>query len=213
MKIRSILIALVLIAAACGDDDGAATTQAPTTTAAAATTAPATTQAPATTAAPETTAAATTTTEDPFAEIIALVTAYAGDYAGEWTNTTFGSTGAITGSLAFDEATLSVTLELDIDGFVFGAFDPDPETFVISLAEAAADPDNATMIESATFGTLRAVVTREGIEMFSDQVPEPGIASVLITGPITPEGFDLAYTIEFAGGGGAEGTATLTKAG
>lgn len=212
MKIRSILITLVLITAACGDDDGAATTAAPTTVAAA-TTAPATTQAAETTAAPATTAAATPTTADPFAEIIALVTSYEGDYSGEWINTTFGSAGAIAGRLGFDEATLTVTLELDIDGFVFGAFDPDPETFVISLAEAASNPDNATTIESATFGTLQATVTRDGIELFSDEVPDPGIASVLLTGPITPEGFELTYVIEFAGGGGAEGTATLTKAG
>lgn len=56
---RSILV-LVLLAAACGDDEPAATTAAPTTAAPATTTAPDTTAAPATTAAPDTTAAPTT---------------------------------------------------------------------------------------------------------------------------------------------------------
>lgn len=54
------ILVLVLLAAACGDDEPAVTTAAPTTAAPATTTAPDTTAAPATTTAPDTTAAPTT---------------------------------------------------------------------------------------------------------------------------------------------------------
>jgi len=56
-------------------------------------------------------------------------------------------------------------------------------------------------------------VTGDAIELFSADVPDPGIATILVSGSVTPAGFDLIYVIEFEGGGGAEGTATMAKTG
>jgi len=62
-SVLTVILAVGMLAAACGDDDGGATTAAPTTTAATTTTAaPTTTAATTTTAAPTTTEAPTTTT-------------------------------------------------------------------------------------------------------------------------------------------------------
>jgi len=114
MRFRFALIALVLIAAGCGDDDGGAVTTAPGTTAAATTSQAPTTATPTTTAAPTTTTEAVTTTADPFAEIAALVADYEGGYEGTWNNTTFGSEGPIVGNLEFDPDSLTLTLDLDL---------------------------------------------------------------------------------------------------
>ncbi|MBU1493855.1 MAG: hypothetical protein KKE89_08330 [Actinobacteria bacterium] len=216
MRFRTALLAIALIAAACGDDDaGTATTAAPTTQAAtsqAPTTAAATTEAPTTTDAPTTTEAVTTT-EDLGVVIAAMVEPYVGGYEGTWNNTTFGSEGDITGNLAFDAATQTITLDLDIGGFVFGAFDPEPETFVLSLADVVPGAGVVLTVPSETFGDLAVTLTADGLEFFGADVPDPGIASIRLTGPVTPGAFDLAYVIEFEGGGGAEGTVTLHQAG
>jgi len=212
LKILIALIALVLMTAACGDDAGTATTAAPPSSAAATTSQPPATAAPATTAAPTTTAAPATTA-DPLAEIGALLAQYTGAYEGTWNNTTFGSEGPIVGSIEFDAAALTLTMTVDLGGFVFGAFDPDPEVTVISLADLAVSPGGTMTITSATFGELVVSVTADGIEVFGADVPDPQIATILVTGPVTPEGFDLTYLIEFEDGGTAEGTATMHKSG
>ena len=156
---------------------------------------------------------AVTTTVDPLAEIAALAAQYEGGYEGTWHNTTFGSEGPIIGNLVFDVATLTVTLDVDLGGLVFGTSDPDRETIVVSLADVALGADGTVTITSATLGDLVVSVTEEGIELFGAEVPDPGIATVLVTGPMTTDGFELAYVIGFTGGGGAEGTATIRKTG
>lgn len=216
MKIRIALMALVLVAAACGDDDaGTATTAAPATTEAATTTAaPVTTEAATTTAAPATTEAVTTTA-DPVAAMAAELAPYAGDFTGEWVNTTFGSEGPIEATIALDTEAMTLTITLDIGGFVFGAFDPDPETLSISLENITFTPDGVALggVVSDTFGELGLAFDSDGIDMYSGDVPDLGIATIQFTGPVTPEGADLAYVIEFEGGGGAEGTVHMARTG
>jgi len=216
MKIRIALIALVLVAAACGDDDaGTTTTAAPATTEAVMTTAaPVTTEAATTTAAPVTTEAVTTTA-DPVAAMAAELAPYAGDFIGEWVNTTFGSEGPIEATIALDTEAMTVTITVDIGGFVFGSFDPDPETLTVSLENITFTPDGVALggVVSDTFGELGLAFNADGIDMYSGDVPDLGIATIQFTGPVTPEGADLAYVIEFEGGGGAEGTVHMARTG
>lgn len=212
-KFAPVVLALALVAAACGDDAGSttsteamdtSTTEAMTDTSEAMTT---TTEAMTTS-----TEAMTTTTADPMAAMYAELEAYAGTYTGQWNNTTFGSDGSIEWSLSLDEESGAVVLGVDLGGFVFGASDPDPEEFSLPFADLIAGMGSAT-IDSATFGQLQVTVGEDGtIELRGDDVPGDRIASILITGTFTPDGGDLGYVVEFEDGGApAEGTATFTK--
>jgi len=217
MKIRIALLALVLVAAACGDDDAATTTTAaPVTTEAATTTAaPVTTEAATTTTAAPVTTEAATTTADPLASLAAELDAYSGGFTGQWVNTTFGSEGPIEGMIDVDTEAMTLTITVDIGGFVFGAFDPDPETFTVSLSDITMTADGISLggLASEAFGAMELGFTDDGIDMFSDDVPDAGIASIRVTGPVAPEGADLTYVIEFEGGGGAEGTVHIESTG
>jgi hypothetical protein len=207
-KIPATLVALVVLLAACGDDD-TATTAAPSTTAPA----PSTTEAPPTTTAPPTTAAETTTTVDPLASLAEAMIGFTGTFSGEWHNTTFDSRGPITASIAFDAMAMAVILEVDLGGFVFGASDPDPEELAIQVADLDLGEGGAitATVTSATFGDLEIGFAGDVISVEGADVPGDRIATIAVTGNMTADGADLQYVLEFEGGGGAEGTATLER--
>ena len=221
MKTRIALLALVLVAAACGDDDAATTTTAASITTEAATTtaAPVTTEAATTTAAPTTVAPTTTeaatTTADPLASLAVDLAEYSGGFTGKWVNTTFGSEGPIEGMIEVDADAMTLTITVDVGGFVFGAFDPDPEVFTVSLADVTVTAGGVTLdgMVSETFGGMDLGFTDDGIDMYSEDVPDAGIATIRVTGPVTPAGADLTYVIEFEGGGEAEGTVHMESTG
>lgn len=145
-----------------------------------------------------------TATEDLFA----LVEPYLGEWSGEWRNTTFGSSGAVRATLeAQPDGTASFTV--DLDGFVFGALDPDPKTYTGSYTadgatfEAPGDP---------LFGDLTIQASFDGqVTITGEMVPVPGIAQLDAVGSFTPQEIALEYTVTFAGGDLAEGEMTLTK--
>lgn len=127
-------VALVLVFAACGDDD--TTGQGDTTTTAASSSTTATTAATTTTAAP-TTSEATTTTEalSPSAAFIAGAVDTLGEYTGQWNNATFGSSGALyVNVIEVNTEVGFVLVQVDIDGFAFG--EEDPELFVVEISTA-----------------------------------------------------------------------------
>lgn len=126
-KTAPFLFVLALVIAACGgNDEGTDDTTAATTGGTDATTA--TTEAPATTAAPTT--VATVSDAEAF---IAASADRVGEYEGQWDNTTFGSTGALyINVLEANPGTINnVLIQVDVDGFAFGA--EDPELFVIEM--------------------------------------------------------------------------------
>jgi len=222
MKIRIALIALVLVAAACGDDDTATTTTAaPITTESVTTEAVTTTAAPVTTEAATTTTVAPTTTEEAVTTVDALTSLaaelapYSGGFTGQWVNTTFRSEGPIEGAIEVDAEAMTLTITVDVGGLVFGAFDPEPETFIVSLTDITVTADGITLggLASGTFGGMDLGFTADGIDMYSDDVPAAGIASIRVTGPVTLEGADLTYLIEFEDGDGAEGTVHMERTG
>ena len=179
--------ALALIAAACGGDDGAAVTTAPTTTA------------------PTTTAP--TTTADPAAYRLSLATIFAGEWTGSWENATYGTTGPIAAAVAVDTGSLAAILTVDLGGAVFGAGDPAP--FEVTIDLTAAPPYAAT---TAVLGELSLVVEVDGaFTLEAPDVPAAGIASFRASGRATSAGITLDYTVGFEDGGEATGTADLGR--
>lgn len=150
----------------------------------------------------------TTAAENPLLDVIRNL---AGSYEGSWTNTTFGSTGSASMTVTLDEAAAMVTAEVDLGGNVFGASDPDPETFPIAL-----DVDNLGQpftVSSATFGEITAQLMPDGtLSIDAPDVPGANIKSFTGTAQFTGSAFEGTYRVEFESGGTpAEGTFSLAK--
>ena len=194
--------AILLLVASCG---GGATEPSGEVAATSTTGSQATTSsAPA--AAPTTVPAATTATAavDPLLQAVAGI---AGSYEGEWRNTTFGSTGPIEITLTVEDDG-TVTVEMDLGGFVFGESDPDPESMVFNIS----DTTEGATVESVVFGTMTLSIAGAGFQIDAPDVPSDSIASMQVVAAYAEGSFTGTYTIEFEGGGGAEGEfdATLT---
>lgn len=184
-----IILSLVLIATACGDDSSG-------TSAAVTTVAPTTTEAVVTTA-------ATTTSLDEVAARVAAASAYAGAYTGEWHNTTFWSTGSIAIDFVVDPATARATLMLDLGGSVFGAADPDPLHAEFDLT--AAGPYAGT---DPLFGDYTVAIDGAGhLTVVAPAVPGVGGRELTLEGDFAAGTFDGTYEIA----GLAEGTFTATR--
>ncbi len=83
--------------------------------------------------------------------------AYVGTWTGTWDNTTFASTGAGTVTVTFADPTL--TLDLDLDGNIFGGANPPLESFTATTTTASATMDPAV---SAVYGTLSGTLSATG---------------------------------------------------
>ncbi len=146
-----------------------------------------------------------TPTED---AIFQALQEYLGEWRGEWRNITFGSSGGIQATVnAEKDGTLSFTV--DLDGFVFGALDPDPISYSGNFDAAGVvfiipgDP---------LFGDLSITVTDDGeIAIVGESVPDERIEKISAVGTATPEEIFLEYIVVFAAGNSAVGDMTLTK--
>lgn len=134
---------------------------------------------------------------------------YAGAWSGSWTNTTFASTDAIDATLTIDIATLTATLILDVDGPVFGMSDPLPMTIVAEIGATAIHVDYDAPLHG------RVVVDLEpgAFDIESESVPASGFEAWTFTGTIDETTLSGDFTIEFTGGGDAEGTVEVTRQG
>lgn len=200
------MLGLVLVVAACGDDDDAQSTATPGTDAATATSAAAESTTAPTVAATTTTAAAATTTAaltGP-AAFFAAAADYIGEYSGEWNNTTFGSSGAMfVEVLEVNTEAGFLLVEIDLDGNVFGAADPD--AFVI---EISIDGENLHVGFSEFMGASSFEIDETG--SFTAVAEPPGLGLPLESeGSITDTGFAGTYTIP----GLAEGTWSVEAVG
>ena len=225
-RTATLLAALTLIGSPCGGSDEesppAASTGAPVATPAA-TTQPAPATAPATdppatdppaTDPPATTRAAESTTTaapepDERAIRIAGAALLAGDWSGTWTNTTFGSTGPIEVSLTVNSDAGFLVADADIGGFVFGIEDLAPAIFELDLVVGP-----PYTMRSELLGEFTLDLASDGTVMLdASDVPAEGIASMTISGSLTPAGVEATYEIELEGGGGAEGTIEVSRQG
>jgi hypothetical protein len=136
-------------------------------------------------------------------------TDFEGTYTGQWINTTFSTTGAATATVEVDEENQTFEFTSDLDGSVFGASDPPPETFVGPFSPSGIYLTGT----STTFGDTVFEATGQGLMTGTGtNVPEPGIDSVSFIGAFTPETIVLQYTVFFSGGGGtAQGVLSLSK--
>ena len=205
-RAATILLGLSLLVAACGDDD-AQSDETSGTSAATATSAAAESTTATTTAAETTTTVAATTTEAALtgpAAIIAAAADYVGEYEGQWNNTTFGSTGAMfVDVLEVNTEAGFILIEIDLDGNVFGAADPD--AFVI---EISIDGDDLHVGFSEFLGASSFEIDESG--SFTAMAEPPGLGLPLETeGSITDTGFGGTYTIP----GLAEGTWSVAAVG
>ncbi|MCB2223493.1 MAG: hypothetical protein KQH83_04870 [Actinobacteria bacterium] len=200
-RIFVLVLALALMAAACGDDDTSSTTAAPSTTAAATTEAPSSTEAMTTTTEAATTTAAAMSGPEAF---IAAAAGMVGEYEGEWSNTTFNSTGALYFNIveANTEAGF-VLIQVDADGNAFGAADPD-----LTVIEISVDGDALHVGFSEFIGPSTFEIDEMGHFTLTAEPPALGM-TLQIDGTLTAEGFMGTYDIP----GLAEGTFSATPVG
>ncbi len=134
--------------------------------------------------------------------------AYLGAWSGEWRNTTFGSSGAVSATVSADEDG-TMTFSVDLDGFVFGALDPDPVTYSGNFdAEGAV----FNIPGDPLLGDLTITVTADGeVVIVGESVPDERIDKVSAVGTVTPEEISLEYIVTFTTGDSAVGEMSLTK--
>ena len=90
--------------------------------------------------------------------------------------------------------------------YASGQVDPDPQTFEMDLVTG---PPYA--MRSGLLGVFTVEIsTTGGFTLTADNVVAEGIASMTITRFMRLGSFKADYTIEFEGGGGAEGTIEAT---
>lgn len=134
---------------------------------------------------------------------------FAGHWEGEWVNTTFGSSGPIVADVTVNPDG-SLTLTLDVDGEVFGLYDPPPVTYTGHFDLHAAE---IVIADDPVWGNALLTFMEGGAFYFEAAlVPDVEIASMTIDGSFSPDATDGAYLITFVGGDVAEGTIAVNKA-
>jgi hypothetical protein len=132
----------------------------------------------------------------------------AGEWRGMWINNTFASTGAARLLIEVDPSGMA-TLTFDLDGYVFGLFDPDPITYTANFGGGRIDFD---VSDDPVFGDFLASGLADGtVSIEAELIPVEGIATLFAEGTFTPLEIHLTYTVEFIGGGEAMGELDLTK--
>ena len=100
-------------------------------------------------------------------------------------------------------------LTLDLDGFVFGMFDPEPITYTADYGGGRIDFD---VTGDPVFGNFLASGFTDGtVSIEAELIPVEGIARLTAEGTFAPRGIHLDYTVEFFGGSPATGTLDLTR--
>jgi len=132
----------------------------------------------------------------------------AGEWEGMWVNNTFSSSGAASLLIEVDPSGLA-TLTLDLEGLVFGMFDPDPVVYTADFGGGRIDFD---VSDDPVFGDFLATGLIDGtVSIEADLIPVEGIARLSAEGTFASTGIHLAYTVEFLGGGSANGELDLTR--
>jgi hypothetical protein len=127
---------------------------------------------------------------------------YAGSWTGNWNNTTFSTTGSASLTITVNTAAKTVTLDLDLNGNVFGMSNPASVSLSGSYDDAGLTVSQTTSfygaitIQAKADGTLTATAAPTGL-------------TVSISGTMTGSRIQANYTI--SGGTSASGTIVLTK--
>lgn len=135
-----------------------------------------------------------------------------GSWTGTWDNITFGSDGPLT-LMIVDNGDDTLTVTVDLDGFVGGAFNPDAQTITATINEDG-DASFSGMVDMMGMqGQLDFTLTDDGdLTISLPDIPVAGFDSFTATGTMGATTGSLTYTVTFSGGGGtADGTAEATK--
>ncbi|MCJ7801185.1 MAG: hypothetical protein MUP82_02375 [Candidatus Marinimicrobia bacterium] len=145
--------------------------------------------------------------------IIPFILDYVGNWEGQWTNTTFNSTGAANLVVTADTEQKTVQFVIDVDGFVLGGADPDPDPVTLGGTYSDAGINISSTVD--TFGDLTLTIDDEGnISGSAINVPNPNIDRIDFNGVATPETMTINYVVTFAAYTGldpANGIFTLNK--
>ncbi len=131
---------------------------------------------------------------------------WVGEWTGTWTNATSGATGNITLMVTFDEMTM--TVDFEITGNIFGTLDPEEETFELAVGAGSAD---LISVRSDSFGTLTGSLDGFGvITVLGTDVPSSSESFELI-GSVLADTITINSTIRGENGSVQTGYATLMK--
>ncbi len=134
-------------------------------------------------------------------------TQLAGTWSGTWTNTSFASSDAINATITIDIETLSAVMVLDVDGFVFGQLNPLPMTILGTLMPTTMVVDyNAPL-----HGRVAFELALGAFDLQSESVPAACCSAWTYTGTNSTTEHSGSFTVEFPGGGSAQGVVTVTK--
>lgn len=132
--------------------------------------------------------------------------AFLGTWSGTWTNTTFSSTGAVT--IVVSEAGGVVTVNVDMDGSVFGGGDPAAEDFTATFSGTTGTLDPKT---SAVYGDVTATLNSNGSVTVNGVNIAGQVASFTLTGTWGASQIDVNVAITFDDASTAAANGTLTK--
>ena len=134
--------------------------------------------------------------------------AYLGTWTGRWTNTTFGSSGSVLVEI-IDNGDGTLTVTVDLGGFVGGLIDPDPESDIVSVNADGSVNYNGS---HDMLGELNVSVSGDGqLEIDTPNIVTSGFDDFSVTGTVTETMANLSTSVNFTGGGSATGTVTATK--
>ncbi len=130
----------------------------------------------------------------------------AGSWVGEWNNLTFGSSGSTTAEIEVrEDGTASITF--DLNGHVFGLFDPPPITFDISFA---ADGLTYEQEGHPLLGDLTLTVGDGAWSLVA--LSEAAAIALEVEGTLSPDSIESTYTVGAPDGSwSAEGTFELHR--
>lgn len=132
--------------------------------------------------------------------------AFLGTWSGTWNNTTFSSSGAVT--VVVTETAGTLTVNVDMDGGVFGGADPAAENFTATFSGTTA---TLTPQTSAVYGDVTATMNGNGQFTIRGQDIAGSVDRFVLTGTWGATEIDGSVTITFDSAATAAGTATLTK--
>jgi len=124
----------------------------------------------------------------------ATVADLAGIYEGAWTNLTFGSTGKAVIEIQVTPPTAA--MRFDMDGFVFGSFNPPPITMPGTIVGDTVQIDNQGI---GFFGDIRGLIDAAAGTFTASITNVPGgfIQQISASGTIRNGRMDLQYTVVF----------------
>lgn len=134
-----------------------------------------------------------------------------GRWEGQWTNTSFGSVGAVTLIVA-NKANNKVEVTLDLDGFVGGFFDPEPQTVTANQKQNGTIEFDGAIDAMGDSTSLVFSLTPAGVLNISmPDLPLAGFDSFSAQGSLSGGSGFLNYTVNFSPMGSAEGTVSAHK--